>query len=88
MTTNQAVPAEDVVNRLSAEEVLDEDGKSHNLGELIRGRRTCLVFIRHFCRSCPESESVRLRTEENRVHELSGLREGCRRAHTTRFFTF
>jgi hypothetical protein len=31
-------------------EVYDEDGKTSTLRELTKGRRTVLVFTRHFCK--------------------------------------
>lgn len=32
-------------------EVYDREGKTHALGELVKGKRTVLIFIRHFCKS-------------------------------------
>lgn len=29
--------------------VYDRDGATHQLGELVRGKRSALIFIRHFC---------------------------------------
>jgi hypothetical protein len=31
-------------------DVYDREGKTKSLGELIKGQRTVLVFIRHFCK--------------------------------------
>jgi hypothetical protein len=31
-------------------DVFDRDGKAQKLGELTEGKRTVLVFIRHFCK--------------------------------------
>jgi hypothetical protein len=31
-------------------DVFDRDGKAQTLGELAKGKRTMLVFIRHFCK--------------------------------------
>jgi hypothetical protein len=30
-------------------EVYDKEGKTHTLGSLMNGKRTALIFIRHFC---------------------------------------
>jgi hypothetical protein len=35
-----------------AVEVYDRSGKATPLGELVHGKRTALVFVRHFCESC------------------------------------
>jgi hypothetical protein len=32
-------------------DVFDSEGKTHTLGDLTKGRRTALVFVRHFCMS-------------------------------------
>jgi hypothetical protein len=34
-----------------AVEVFDREGKTTTLGELVKGKRTALVFIRHFCKT-------------------------------------
>jgi hypothetical protein len=34
-----------------AVEVYDAEGKTTKLGDLVKGRRSLLVFIRHFCKS-------------------------------------
>lgn len=31
-------------------EVYDHEGKTHALGELVKGKRSVLIFIRHFCK--------------------------------------
>jgi hypothetical protein len=31
-------------------DVFDRDGKATTLGQLIHGKRTVLIFIRHFCK--------------------------------------
>jgi hypothetical protein len=33
-----------------AVEVYDRAGKTIQLGELIKGKRTALIFVRHFCK--------------------------------------
>jgi hypothetical protein len=48
---NQALPTPEVLASISKEEIYDSQGKKHALGELIAGKRTLLVFIRHFCMS-------------------------------------
>jgi hypothetical protein len=30
-------------------DVYDNEGKTHCLGDLVKGRRTALIFTRHFC---------------------------------------
>lgn len=46
-------PGSDVIHEAREQEVLDKDGRKHRLGDLISGKRTCLVFIRHFCEPPP-----------------------------------
>jgi hypothetical protein len=31
-------------------EVYDREGKTHVLGELVKGQRSVLIFTRHFCK--------------------------------------
>jgi predicted dithiol-disulfide oxidoreductase (DUF899 family) len=50
-TNTQALPTPDVLASIDREEIYDKDGNKHVLGELIAGKRTLLVFIRHFCSS-------------------------------------
>ena len=38
----------DLARRLSDLEVLDTEGRTHPIGDLIAGRSSVLVFIRHF----------------------------------------
>lgn len=40
-----------IIDRAAQVEVLDKHGAKHRLADLIAGKRTCLVFIRHFCKS-------------------------------------
>jgi hypothetical protein len=35
-------------------DVYDREGKTKTLGDLVKGQRTVLVFIRHFCRFISE----------------------------------
>lgn len=44
-----AKPDKGTIERAFEEEVQDKDGVKHRLGELVQGKRTCLVFIRHYC---------------------------------------
>ena len=50
-THARAIPDEAVICQALGEEVVDKEGAVHKLGDLIDGKRTCLVFIRHFCES-------------------------------------
>jgi len=44
-------PTADELSQAFAVEVYDREGKTKTLGELVKGQRTILVFIRHFCKS-------------------------------------
>lgn len=48
-SANQSIPSSETISRITTEEVFDQDGQSDDLGSLIQGKRTCLIFIRHFC---------------------------------------
>jgi hypothetical protein len=52
-TPNQALPTPEVLRTISQEAIYDKHGDQHTLGELIAGKRTLLVFIRHFCTAFP-----------------------------------
>ena len=43
----------DQLEAASSVEIFDQDGKKSTFGELIQGKRTVAVFIRHFCASSP-----------------------------------
>lgn len=40
----------DVLSQALKIDVHDQQGKTTALGELVAGKRTALVFIRHFCK--------------------------------------
>jgi len=40
----------DELSQALAIEVYDREGKTIQLGELVKGKRTALIFIRHFCK--------------------------------------
>jgi hypothetical protein len=52
-TSNQALPTTEVLQTISKEVIYDKNGNQHALGELMAGKRTLLVFIRHFCMPSP-----------------------------------
>jgi hypothetical protein len=53
-------------------DVFDNEGKTHVLGDLTKGRRTALIFTRHFCKSISHALYV-LVLNQYRVCELSSL---------------
>lgn len=67
-------------------DVYDREGKTKSLGELMKGQRTALIFIRHFCKSaraCESSASMHKWTDNmSRVLELSSVREMSKRVYT------
>jgi hypothetical protein len=56
----QSTPGREAVASLSAVQVFDQDGQKLNLGQLIHGKRVCLIFIRHFCTCSAGKDMVRL----------------------------
>lgn len=32
-------------------EIVDKEGQKHILGDLVKGKKTALIFIRHYCGS-------------------------------------
>lgn len=46
----RALPTPDELAQALEVEVYDNGGKSTPLCELTKGRRTALIFIRHFCK--------------------------------------
>jgi hypothetical protein len=44
-------PTADELSQAFAVEVYDREGKTKTLGELVKGQKSVLVFIRHFCKS-------------------------------------
>jgi hypothetical protein len=44
-------PTADELSQAFAIEVYDREGKTKTLGELVKGQKSVLVFIRHFCKS-------------------------------------
>lgn len=39
------------LDEASKVDVLDKDGYKHSFGDLIRGKKVAVVFIRHYCKS-------------------------------------
>jgi hypothetical protein len=49
-TSNAHTPlARNTLSQALEVDVYDHEGKTEKLGNLIKGKRTVLIFIRHFC---------------------------------------
>lgn len=67
-------------------EVFDRDGKAATLEELVKGKRTALIFIRHFCKFRYLAISLKDKADIVRVLELSSIREVHEQVRTTSKF--
>jgi hypothetical protein len=59
------------VKEALAVEIFDKDGQKHVLGDLVKGQKTAILFVRHFCELCCPAD-VRPRAD-GRVRQLSSL---------------
>ena len=77
----QALLTADEVLEALAVEVYDREGKAAALGDLVKGKRTILIFIRHFCKS---STLVQAGGEADalRVPQLSSIPQVHQQGHT------
>lgn len=79
-TTNPRTPlTHDELSQALEVEVYDRTGKTETLGTLIKGKRSMLIFVRHFCKSLSiETDTARqtraIGTNLARVLELSSVR--------------
>ena len=39
----------DAIEQALNAQVVDKEGRSHQFGDLVQGRRTAVVFVRHWC---------------------------------------
>jgi hypothetical protein len=64
-------------------DVYDSKGKAHTLGEVIQGKRSVLIFTRHFCKLVAMSAwRGWVVTNIRRVSKLSSLRTGHKPLNT------
>ena len=79
-TTNPRTPLTcDELSQALEVEVYDRAGKTETLGTLTKGKRSVLIFIRHFCKSLSIAthtarQTRAIGTNPARVFELPGVR--------------
>ena len=71
----------DELAQISKCEVYDREGNTKTLGDLVEGKRSVLIFIRHFCTATFRLEISML--TRSRVLELSDLCQSHIREYTT-----
>lgn len=59
------------VKEALAVEIFDKDGQKHILGDLTKGKKTAVLFVRHFCGFFQAS---RRQIADARVRQLSSIR--------------
>jgi hypothetical protein len=79
-------PTADELSQAQKVEVYDEEGQTHVLGDLMNGKRTALIFVRHFCMPSKISIAMFHNTDNPRVSKLSSVPEAFERGRSARQF--